>query len=250
MMAKSRTAALQKVVLLAFLVTPSVSGCKYAKFSPSHTMCRTSTATCRVLEKSVGKDDINIVLNLHNSFRATIASGKERNQPQAADMKQLEWDEELASIAQRWAEECKASPDCTECREVDRFPVGQNIRRHRRTSSKTRGPDVAPDWEATIKNWSESMQEFKSPSLITSYSHSSKYETYSQVVWGNTSYVGCGFTGFQEGRWDVRLYVCNYGSGGNIIDHEVYKVGAPCSACPEGWSKCSTKYPGLCERSP
>ena len=46
----------------------------------------------------------------------------------------------------------------------------------------------------------------------------------------------------------VRYYVCNYGEGGNVISRPVYRVGRPCSQCPDATS-CSYKYPGLCSRS-
>ena len=45
-----------------------------------------------------------------------------------------------------------------------------------------------------------------------------------------------------------RYYVCNYGEGGNVISRPVYRVGRPCSQCPDSTS-CSYKYPGLCSRS-
>jgi hypothetical protein len=36
-----------------------------------------------------------------------------------------------------------------------------------------------------------------------------------QVVWGDTEYVGCGYTNYQlhEDQWYDKLYVCNYGPG-------------------------------------
>ena len=46
----------------------------------------------------------------------------------------------------------------------------------------------------------------------------------------------------------ARYYVCNYGEGGNVISRPVYRVGRPCSQCPDTTS-CSYKYPGLCSRS-
>jgi hypothetical protein len=57
---------------------------------------------------------------------------------------------------------------------------------------------------------------------------------YSQVVWANTDKVGCGFTAFANSDgWYSKLYVCNYGPGGNIVggSSSVYSIGSACSQC-------------------
>ena len=43
----------------------------------------------------------------------------------------------------------------------------------------------------------------------------------------------------------IRLFVCNYGEGGNLISSPVYSTGSSCSSCPPSTS-CSLTYPGLC----
>ena len=65
-------------------------------------------------------------LDLHNKLRSKVALGQEARgttgpQPPAADMRQLVWDDELAVIAQRWAEQCSFGHD--QERNVDRFKV-------------------------------------------------------------------------------------------------------------------------------
>ena len=42
-----------------------------------------------------------------------------------------------------------------------------------------------------------------------------------------------------------RLFVCNYGEGGNLISAPVYQTGPSCSSCPPSTS-CSPTYPGVC----
>lgn len=71
-----------------------------------------------------------MILDAHNTVRNKVASGAEQRgakgaQPSAANMRRLEWDEELAVIAEVWASQC--SPTHDRCRDVERFPVGQNI---------------------------------------------------------------------------------------------------------------------------
>ena len=68
---------------------------------------------------------------------------------------------------------------------------------------------------------------------------------YTQMLWWDTSLIGCGFSMFLEDGWWKKLYTCDYGSVGNIIFSQMYLRGAPCSSCPVG-TTCSLEYPGLC----
>ena len=43
------------------------------------------------------------------------------SQPPASNMLELSWDQELAAVAQRLADQCVFSHDCAECRSVARF---------------------------------------------------------------------------------------------------------------------------------
>lgn len=69
------------------------------------------------------------------------------------------------------------------------------------------------------------------------------------MLWAETTKMGCGYAYYKDGKWNRKLYVCNYGTAGNVITTEMYKRGAPCSACPEG-TFCSQQYPGLCSSGP
>jgi len=60
-------------------------------------------------------------------------------------MRELSWDEELAAVAQRHADQCTVEHDCLECRSVPRFPVGQNIFRARDTRL------LRPDWSRALQ---------------------------------------------------------------------------------------------------
>jgi len=76
------------------------------------------------------KDEKFQLVDVHNKFRAKVAQGKESRgspgpQPPASDMMEMTWDEELAAIAQRWADQCRFGHD--ENRNVARFRVGQNV---------------------------------------------------------------------------------------------------------------------------
>ena len=69
---------------------------------------------------------------------------------------------------------------------------------------------------------------------------------YTQIVWGETTKIGCGSATYKSGRFIKKYVVCNYGKAGNLLRAPMYEVGRPCSSCPSGTS-CSRSYPGLCQ---
>ena len=68
---------------------------------------------------------------------------------------------------------------------------------------------------------------------------------YTQMLWADTTLVGCGYTRYFSGGWWKELYTCNYGPAGNVLDQQMYAPGEACSRCPAGAS-CSKHYRGLC----
>ena len=96
----------------------------------------------------------------HNTYRARIAQGHEKEgrpgpQPGAANMRELVWDPELAAIAQMHADQCEFEHDCSECRQVDRFRVGQNLYSYKQTTRK------APvNWVKAVTSWYEEVEMF------------------------------------------------------------------------------------------
>ena len=60
----------------------------------------------------MSEDDKQTILIFHNEKRSTVAAGHELRglpgpQPAASDMMEMTWDEELAGMAQYWANQCK-----------------------------------------------------------------------------------------------------------------------------------------------
>ncbi|XP_034946940.1 venom allergen 3-like isoform X2 [Chelonus insularis] len=102
----------------------------------SHTECKYNSAPAAacgdqtMIQTGLSSQQRDEIVNFHNDRRAFVASGKEQRgnpgpQPPATNMKSLMWDEEVASIAQTWADQCGSGHD--QCRNVERFGVGQNI---------------------------------------------------------------------------------------------------------------------------
>ncbi|KAJ8983273.1 hypothetical protein NQ317_007173 [Molorchus minor] len=72
---------------------------------------------------------------------------------------------------------------------------------------------------------------------------------YTQQVWAETYQIGCARVAFQKSDGPNITYrehfICNYGPTGNIPGQKVYRIGEPCTECPDG-TGCSVEYPGLC----
>eukprot|EP00486_Rosalina_sp_Unknown_P011607 CAMPEP_0201593260 /NCGR_PEP_ID=MMETSP0190_2-20130828/190923_1 /ASSEMBLY_ACC=CAM_ASM_000263 /TAXON_ID=37353 /ORGANISM="Rosalina sp." /LENGTH=370 /DNA_ID=CAMNT_0048052391 /DNA_START=642 /DNA_END=1754 /DNA_ORIENTATION=+ len=75
---------------------------------------------------------------------------------------------------------------------------------------------------------------------------------YTQVIWADTRYVGCGFqqcsgasTDSGSYSWAKMIFTCNYFPAGNFYGQKPYMEGAPCSCCDEDRKECSHDG-GLC----
>lgn len=75
-------------------------------------------------EGGVSEADKNQIVETHNWYRRIIAGGHESKgingpQPKAANLMKFTWDEELAAVAQRWADQCLFQHDT--CRHVRKY---------------------------------------------------------------------------------------------------------------------------------
>merc|ERR1719187_1289737 len=70
----------------------------------------------------------NHIVKIHNELRQKVASGQETigPQPGASNMMKLVWNDELADIAQRWADQCVVGHDSRRYM-CDYTLVGQNV---------------------------------------------------------------------------------------------------------------------------
>ncbi|KFM60493.1 Venom allergen 5, partial [Stegodyphus mimosarum] len=215
--------------------------CPYDKFTPNHSFCKPPNPSCNILERGVGAGDRMKILKLHNDYRVRVAAGQETEAgglPPAANMLEMVWDDELAAVAQKHAEQCNFQHDCSDCRRVERFRVGQNI-----YIAMNSEPPKKQDWDRVIKDFYDEVSTFNrnyiKPFVFGSYGH------FTQVVWAETWKVGCGYVLYKDPQWYNSFFVCNYGPAGNWMDGEMYKAGKTCSACPEGTccgADCSRKY--------
>ncbi|XP_030025578.2 venom allergen 5 [Manduca sexta] len=184
------------------------------------------------------------IVDAHNRLRQSVALGQVSSQPPAANMMEMTWDDELAATAQRWSDQCITAHDRAAQRDVGRFPVGQNLAATWTTRPPTAPSDSEPDFQKQINAWFDEVRIYGFKPI--SGGHGTGH--YSQLVWGETSHVGCGFTFYYDPtRGYTKLYVCNYGPGGNVIGSNPYEKGHP--SCSSYGLIESRKYSGLCAAS-
>ena len=89
------------------------------------------TCTAKTVERDLTEAAKQALVDKHNELRRKVARGEETNgpQPAASNMRKLVWNEELAVIAQRWADQCSFEHD-TARQKTDGTWVGQNLYLH------------------------------------------------------------------------------------------------------------------------
>lgn len=225
------------IFLVGLAVVALADDCEYSGVCPNHSMCiYTGFGNCGTGARYYGvtrPEDKQAVVDAHNKLRSRVALGQETlgspgPQPPAANMHKLKWDDELAAIAQVWADQCNFGHDA--CRSVGRFYVGQNVFR---SGSKGSPETDVQDWNSAVQSWYNEVKDFNKNVVSSFNSGSGKMiGHYTQAVWATTEYVGCGFVAYESAdKWFYKYYVCNYGQGGNILTLPVYETGTACSKC-------------------
>ena len=211
----------------------------FCDLSSDHTMCKWPGASDECSAKTTAREFTDegkqIILDKHNELRRRVAKGLEPNQPEASNMRALVWNEELAAVAQRWADQCTFGHD-SERKKSDGTYVGQNayIGMSSQTSDQA---SLMASMGGSAQAWYDEVTDpgFDAAN-IKPYVFSSGTGHYTQVVWAETEEMGCGWTYYEEDGWQKSLVVCNYAVGGNMVSASMYEQGAACSACPAGYS--------------
>ncbi|XP_045586881.1 uncharacterized protein [Procambarus clarkii] len=221
--------------------------CDYSQFHAEHSAMLPDKGTCSISKNDVSQEERDEILKAHNTLRAQVARGDEKRgspgpQPLAADMLVLLWNDELASVAQAWANQCVFDHDGKDQRKICSrdYTVGQNL-------YFQSGSDPTPNWAEAIEQWYNEVADVPK-SLAEGFQDNSGKDIghYTQMLWSLTREVGCGAVYYTEGEGTVsRVYVCNYGPMGNTLGKPMYRVGPPASECNS--DSPSKDFPDLCE---
>ncbi|CAK1598787.1 unnamed protein product [Parnassius mnemosyne] len=190
-------------------------------------------------------NQIRAFVDGHNSRRLQLAKGEVSGQPAASDMKFMVWDNELATKAAKWAsrEQFLHNPD----KNIGsgRFETGENLYSYGTTDSKHK-----IDIDDSLKSWFDEHQHYTyGPLSISDFDGSSKYQIghYTQMVWADTTYIGCAISQYWQANLKKFLIVCNYGPSGNYIGETPYKIGRNTSNFLKcGTEDCSRPYGDKC----
>ncbi|RUS90568.1 hypothetical protein EGW08_001656 [Elysia chlorotica] len=163
---------------------------KYQRI-PDHTAClsRGSTAVPGVLTQA----EKDAIVAHHNRLRGVV-------DPVATNMLKMLWDDEVAMLAQKWAEACDTSSGGLHhdiARNIPgRYSVGQNIGTGYKNFS-----DAIEAWFAEKDNYKPMFG-----TSVRSVGGSKPIGHYTQLVWATTNRVGCGFAHCSG----LAFHVCNY----------------------------------------
>lgn len=168
----------------------------------------------------------------HNKARqavqkANTVRAKSGWQPRAKYMANLIWDDGLAKNALQWAKQCRFGHSARSTSSLrsygtkisnPRGVAGENIYYTTATPTDTIARNSANDWVAESQDWQYSTSGGSCRS-------GKKCGHYTQVVWANTKYVGCGMANCARtpagGKYKT-VTVCQYYPPGNYRGQAPY----------------------------
>lgn len=169
-----------------------------------------------VAKSALTAAEVNGLVFLHNFERCVV-------DPTAASMSAVTWNPLLAGVAQNWASDCAFGHNSN--RSADYLAaggsgyVGENIAWG--TNGFFSPIDLAQLWADEKAIWTYGPIDF---STLGESGH------YTQIVWANTTTIGCG----EATCGGDSFVVCNYAVGGNFLGLTPYALGSgPNQACPE-----------------
>ena len=154
-----------------------------------------------------GQSNLQEILGGHNAWRANVSSWAPAPRTPLVN---LQWDNDLAKTAARWAAQCRMGHDDGSARALPNRGangpawswVGQNI---------CYSWGYSMSWTECINSWASERKDWQ---YGIGQVGSGAVGHLTQMIWEDTKYIGCGraqCTGSTE-----HVLVCNYGPGGNF----------------------------------
>jgi len=141
----------------------------------------------------------------HNTWRAQVGS-----QP-------LGWNNELATVAQQWADQLATTGGCRLAHRTDLDTVipgstlGENLYIK---GASPNAPIVTP--KEAVDSWGSEIQFYDAATHTCNAPAGESCGHYTQVVWKDTTEVGCGTATCASGDFQNVIWVCNYRPAGNV----------------------------------
>ncbi|XP_064398515.1 uncharacterized protein LOC135345091 [Halichondria panicea] len=192
-------------------------------------LCLLFAAVCG--QTKLSGADKQELLEAHNHFRSKV-------NPIATNMEMMVWNNELATVAQTYAEQCVFEHNTDRVSQQNTFTsVGENILLSQE--------NPVNNYTGLVGEWQNQGADYDYP--MNTCSVSAVCGAYTQVVWANSNNVGCGVYRCNNSTIGL-LLVCNYGPAGNFIGQSPFMTGnQSCSACPPNSTYCESN---LCTASP
>ncbi|EDS25644.1 salivary protein [Culex quinquefasciatus] len=193
----------------------------------------------------------NLLMMMHNRLRNHLASGKLDRYQKASNMSLMDWDDELAYLAELNVKQCVMEHD--ECRStVKFFWAGQNL------ANRFQYPKLETYnliLKAFVKAWfkehvdasMEYIRSYKEPPKEIMIGH------FTALVRDVSTHMGCAIAvqtktmySKQHSRYltGPQIFLaCNYANT-NLFGQAIYREGQPCSQCS---GKCHKVYTALCD---
>jgi len=191
------------------------------------------------------------ILEKHNQVRRKVAKGEYEfaNQPNAADMKKLVWNETLASSAQR-----KVNDQCSFGDLSDVADAAVSFKRTWLLSDPANTTlEMEEDLEKIIQYWFDLVIIDGAYQLDSPFNRSKtdsggggKSFHGNALISARTGSMGCGLAIYSKENWRMLEMLCFYESPSMLPTSGLtYEEGPPCSSCQAGFS-CDD---GLCASS-
>ncbi len=136
----------------------------------------------------------------------------------------LQWSDEISTFAQQWSAELAGRCGTIQHRGQDRYGENIALRGTTQRGSTFSAEEAVAGWVAEEACWTFGTiqgSERCDTACIESL-NSNGCGHYTQVVWRDTQFVGCGYSTCQDDGYFYEIWVCNYDPPGNYIGQTPY----------------------------
>ncbi|XP_037818696.1 antigen 5 like allergen Cul n 1-like [Lucilia sericata] len=185
-----------------------------------------------------------LIVKAHNEKRNIVAGGDVKHLKPACRMATMEWDDELASLAELNVLQCKMNHD--DCHNTDKFKYsGQNLN----SLGFTQSPNDTAIIEKSIRLWYWEKSDV-SQAIIDKFPKGYKGPNiahFTIMMADRNTRVGCAAATYTvSGKNKAYLFACNYATV-SMVNYAIYKsCDKPAVKCQSGTNP---SYKNLCSTS-